>query len=159
MKLHPLDHYFPDPELRSLHSQHFKCDKVNSNEMERNLLATIDDYKKADKITRLNPENYYRMFKLMLQIEDENDSKKMLKHDQCHVKIRVEPKSLYSMTLVSITSAHESVAFDVISDFLWPNDTGRYEVSGHGKRVSADMDHADVTPDRSAAETRRVQVS
>lgn len=102
MNIDPIDHYFPEPVVRGLHRQNFKCNETNSTENEKKLLSSMKKFQNADKFERLNAGNYYDTFKIALQLEDENGSKKMLKHDQLNIKIKCVRELLYSIELVII---------------------------------------------------------
>lgn len=58
-------------------------------------------YEKLDVPTRLNSLNYYSMLKLMLQMEDETDSKRSMRHDQFSQCVKHEFGNRYSLKIVS----------------------------------------------------------
>lgn len=64
-------------------------------------------YKKSDAAARLNETNYYSMCKLLLQMEDETDSKRSLRHDQYKQKVKHEFGKRYSLQIVNIISCQK----------------------------------------------------
>lgn len=61
-------------------------------------------YEKSDSSARLNDTNYYSMCKLLLQMEDETDSKRSLRHDQYNRKVKQEFGKRYSLHIVNKNS-------------------------------------------------------
>lgn len=57
-------------------------------------------FRDDNKVTRLNSENFYSMFKLMLQMEDEVDSKKSMSHDQQRQRVTHQFGTTYSIKIV-----------------------------------------------------------
>ncbi|XP_055319847.1 putative helicase mov-10-B.1 isoform X2 [Sitodiplosis mosellana] len=98
MYMEKLDHYFPEPSVRQLDRHHYKVpnDADVTHEVEL-LKKKIDLYEKSDASDRLNDTNYYSMCKLLLQMEDETDSKRSLRHDQHNQKVKHEFGKRYSL--------------------------------------------------------------
>lgn len=58
------------------------------------------DFSEGDRFTRLNTTNFYDMFKIMLQMEDEIGSKRVMSHDQYDQQVKYECEKRYSMKIV-----------------------------------------------------------
>lgn len=76
-------------------------DEIRFTRQNCNLPIYYSDYEQMDTNSRLTSSNFYKMFKLMLQIEDENDSKRSLHYDQCERDVTHEFGLRYSMKIVS----------------------------------------------------------
>lgn len=62
-------------------------------------------YEKSEAASRLTSANYYSMCKLLLQMEDETDSKRSLRHDQFKQRVKHEFGQRYSLHIVNIINS------------------------------------------------------
>lgn len=125
MYLEKMDHYFPEPTVRQLDRCNYKVPKHSSASdevkilKERILYVWIGQielyftknntiyhrtYEKSESASRLTSSNYYSMYKLLLQMEDETDSKRSLRHDQFNQRVRHLFGKRYSLQIVSTSS-------------------------------------------------------
>lgn len=74
-------------------------------------------YERSEAATRLNSANYYSMCKLLLQMEDETDSKRSLRHDQHQQRVKHEFGHRYSLIIVCCNCAFH---FDPFRMCLYP---------------------------------------